>query len=313
MRKAIENFPSQLASVFRIENDGALSRADGFLLAGMGGSALAAGLLNACEPDLMLGMHRSYGLPLWFRDGLIIASSYSGNTEEVLDAFETAAKEGRARSAISTGGELLRLAEAAGVPFIRLPQTGIQPRLAVGSSAKAIVTMMRKNKETEKLANLATALDMRASEARGKQLAGELKGKIPIIYSSLQNKALAYFWKITFNETAKVPAFSNFFPELNHNEMESFENKMLAGPFHFIFISDEEDSKRISKRIQLTCGIYKNLGLPVTQIGLNGDRFFSIFSSVLDSMWAAFYLGDLAGVDQENISAIENFKLNLKQ
>ncbi len=313
MKEAIENFPSQFSHEFEIENKEAYAATNHFLLAGMGGSALSAGLLKACFADLPVVAHRSYGLPSWFREGLVIASSYSGNTEETLDAFEEAAKKGYAQGAISTGGELLKRAEENSVPFIRLPDTDIQPRMAVGFSAKAVLTMMQRENEADQLTKLAGMLDMRAAEAEGKQCAESLFEKIPVIYTSTKNEAVAYFWKITLNETAKIPAFSNVFPELNHNEMEGFSTVSRANPFHFIFIYDPEDHPQISRRMKLTQRLYQKRGFPVTEIKLRGERFLSIFSSVLFACWAAYYLGERGGVRQEKVSAIEGFKKELYQ
>src|SRR3989338_4555595 len=105
------------------------------IVCGMGGSNIASGFLEMLRPDLDILSHRSYGLPsMVSKDDLIIISSYSGNTEEALDSFEKAVSGGFRALAISTGGELLKRAKNRGVAFIEIPDTGTEPRMALGYS-----------------------------------------------------------------------------------------------------------------------------------------------------------------------------------
>ena len=79
---------------------------------------------------------------------------------------------------------------------------------------------------------------------KGKRLQEKISGKVPVIYASSENCAIAYNWKIKLNEGAKIPAFYNTFAELNHNEMTGFDvidsTKSLSDKFHFIFLTDQE-------------------------------------------------------------------------
>src|SRR5205814_3827452 len=89
---------------------------------GMGGSAIGGDLalaLLADELKIPAMVHRDYGLPAFIgRDSLVIASSYSGNTEETLSGFEEARKRGAKILAITTGGKLVELARASNYPVI---------------------------------------------------------------------------------------------------------------------------------------------------------------------------------------------------
>jgi len=144
-----------------------------------------------------------------------------------------------------------------------------------------------------------------------------LKGKVPVIYSSLSNLSVSYNWKIKFNETAKVPAFYNVFPELNHNEINGFDLaediKYLADNFHFIFISDGEDNPQTIKRMEVTESIYQAKGLPVTRIYLEGNgKLERIFSSLLLADWATIAVARANGVDPESVPVVEELKQRLK-
>ncbi len=156
------------------------------------------------------------------RGVLVIASSYSGNTEETIDAFEKAVAENLPVAAIAIGGKLLELAKKHSVPYIQLPDTGIQPRSALGFSMMAMLKLMKQNELLKAARELSQIVRPHNLEQSGKTLAERLKNFVPVIYSSTRNAAVAYNWKIKLNETGKIPAFYNIFPELNHNEMTGF-------------------------------------------------------------------------------------------
>ena len=111
MRDAILNFPKQFTFQPVIANARVLERRKTCIVAGMGGSHLAADLLGAWKPELDLIMHSNYGLPALVEDRLknsfLIASSYSGNTEETFDAYDSAQERGIPVAVIATGGTLL--------------------------------------------------------------------------------------------------------------------------------------------------------------------------------------------------------------
>src|SRR3989338_3895539 len=260
MYEAIKNFPKQFEFEPKIENQQKLKKADNFIIAGMGGSNLAAGLIKAWNPRLNIFEHRNYGLPnlppAIFKKSLVIASSYSGNTEETLSSFHEAVKRKIPVAVVSAGGKLLDLARKFKKPCIQFPHDRIQPRSAVGYSIRAILKLMGNTaglSETKKLSELLKSYE---AERAGIPLAKKLKGYVPIIYTSERNAAIGYNWKIKINETGKVPAFRNVFPELNHNEMTSFDTqfstKDLSRKFYFLILKDPADHFRILKRMNVT-------------------------------------------------------------
>src|SRR3989344_9035331 len=229
MRDAIKNFHTQFEYEPKVANGEKLKSYQKYVVLGMGGSHLAADLLRLWDPNLDVVVRSDYGLPPlsdsdWEKT-LVIASSYSGNTEEPLDGFQQAQEQGLAVAAIAVGGELLRLAKEAKVPYIQLPDTGIQPRSALGFSLKAFFKLLGEETALSELTSLAEILNPELLEKEGHDLARILKDKVPVIYASARNEAIAYNWKIKFNETGKIPAFYNVIPELNHNEMTRFDVK----------------------------------------------------------------------------------------
>jgi len=317
MEEAILNFAKQFEYEPEIENADKLQKLQKFILAGMGGSHLQGEILQAVCPTLDLVVHRDYGLPELsesaLKNSLIIASSYSGNTEETISAFEEAIEKGYPVAASSIGGKLIELAKQHKVPYVQIPDTGIQPRSALGFTFKALAKLTGQEEVLRDAATLASQLAPEEYEEKGKALAATLKGSVPVIYSSRRNESVAYNWKIKFNETGKVPAFYNVFPELNHNEMTAYDvtdsTRSLAENFQFIFLKDSEDHPRIQKRMEVLEKLLKDRGLPVEVVSLEGSSYlFKIFSSLILADWTAFYTAKQYGREPDQVPMIEEFK-----
>ncbi|MDP3741509.1 MAG: bifunctional phosphoglucose/phosphomannose isomerase [bacterium] len=341
MNDAIKNFAKQFKYRPKIQG-GKIKKYKKFVIAGMGGSHLAAGILKTIKPELDITIHRDYGLPkigdlsrpsaTLSRPGegkgrgrtLVIASSYSGNTEETISAFEEAVKFELPIAAIAIGGKLLELAKKYDVPYVQMPDTGIQPRSALGFSLLALLKVMKQNDLLKEVRGLAGILSPLQFEEQGKALAQKLKNKVPVIYASAKNYSLAYNWKIKFNETGKIPAFYNTFPELNHNEMTGFDpvksreaglpsaefnRASLQDKFHIIMLKDSHDHPQIQKRMEVIAKLFQDRGLPVEILELRGgSKLEQIFSSLILADWTAFYTAEGYGLESEQVPMVEEFK-----
>lgn len=317
MYETIKNFSSQFKYEPVIENSGLLGKYKKFVVVGMGGSNLVTGLLKVWKPELDAISHRDYGLPSLSAEDkeevLVIAVSYSGNTEETVDGFRIAGEKNLPRAVISIGGKLLEEAKKASAPYIQLPDTKIQPRSAAGFIFLALLKIMGEEKLLEEARGLHLSLRPEDYEDAGRKLAKKLKGFVPIVYASLRNKPLAQNWKARFNETGKIPAFYNVFPELNHNEMTGFDiqkfTKPLSQNFSVVMLKDAEDHPRIQKRMEMTAELYRQRGLPVEMLKLERkDRLLKIFSSLVLADWTAYYTAQNYGTDPEETPMVEMFK-----
>jgi glucose/mannose-6-phosphate isomerase len=314
MRDAILNFNQQFAFKPVVVNARKLKKTTKFVIAGMGGSHLAGDLLKIIDPTIEVIIHSDYGLPeIDLKKYLIILSSYSGNTEEILTAYQLAKKKKLPMAVIAVGGKLLAAAKKDDVPYIELPDTGIQPRSALGFSLRALLKLVGKEKELRQTDKLAKILPPVALENIGKALAQKLVNKIPIIYSSRRNFGIAYNWKIKLNETGKIPAFCNVFPELNHNEANGFDVKSqiknLFEKYYFIFLTDKQDYLRVQKRMKITAKLYQDRGLPVEILDLsNKNIFVKIFQSLILADWTAVAIAEHYGLESEQVPMVEEFK-----
>ena len=306
--KLIADFPKQFNFEPRVENAERLPKAGSFVVGGMGGSHLAADLIKATEPSLDLIIHKNYGSPILPTDTnlaekLFVAVSYSGDTEETLDFAEQALAKKLTLAVISKGGKLIAFAQKNNLPHIILPDTGLPPRMATGFVMIALLKLMG---QENKIALLRAA---RFTNEPSKKIAEVIGSRIPLFYASEQNEALAHYWKIIINETAKQPAFANVFPELNHNEMASFANGNRISDFVFIFIKDEDDQPRIIKRMAVTKQILSELGGNISEINLTGaTRWEKIINSAITAHWLAYYIARAKNLDPLATPMIEKFK-----
>ncbi len=317
MHDAILSFEKQFSFQPVIQNKQNLAQKKRFIVLGMGGSHLAADILLSHTPSLPVLIHSDYGLPALsqteLKNSLVIASSFSGNTEEVTDGLRMALQKRLSVAVMSVGGTLQTIAERRKLPFIELPNTGIQPRSALGFSLLALLKLMNQNALMKESAALATHLDPKKFRAAGEALGKKIKDSVPVIYTSRRNNAIGYNWKIKLNETGKIPAFYNVFPELNHNEMTGFDaqptSKHLSGLFYFLFLKDKDDHPQIQKRMHVMEKLYKRRGLATQTLELSGKAGFEkIFSSLLIADWTAVSIAATYGLESEQVPMVEEFK-----
>ncbi len=316
MRDAISSFAKQFAYEPCIEQ-GPVPTFKRVIVAGMGGSHLAADILAHLAPECSIRVWSEYGLPVLFSDDLastlFVASSYSGNTEETIDAYQAARKQGVACAVMAVGGKLIELAKQDGVPYVQLSNTGIQPRSALGFALRGLMTLLSLHHLVDESRALVDRLEPAALEGVGQQVSEQLRDRVAIVYASTRNACMAYNWKIKLNETGKVPAFYNLVPELNHNEMTGFDvadsTKDLSKMFTFVFLRDTEDHPRNQRRMEVMAKLYRDRGLSVVELGLEGvGRMERIFRSLLIADWTAVALAAHYGLESEQVPMVEEFK-----
>lgn len=315
----IKNYAKQFAYEPKVENAGKLGakKFAKFLVVGMGGSHLAADIIKAWHPELNITIWSDYGLPLLrekdLKERLVILSSYSGGTEEVIDAFNAAKAKHLAVAVVASRGKLISLAQKFKTPYVQMPDFHMQPRMATGLSLLAMLALIGERAWLAEAKELATILHTTREEHRGRDLAKRLHETVPVIYASARNAAIAYNWKIKFNETGKIPAFYNVVPELNHNEMTGFDAKgrtlPLSRHFHFVFLKDGGDDRRIIKRMSILEKLYRDRGFKTEVVLMQGkNELHKIFTALNLADWTAYYTARSYGADPQEVPMVEEFK-----
>ncbi len=285
------------------------------VLCGMGGSHLAAGILKTIEPGIDIYVHRDYDIPpfskSFLESSLLIASSYSGNTEEVISFYKkTKQLYDLPVLCISLGGELIDLAQKNNDPYILLPQTNFLPRTALGITSIAVASVFKDKNIFYKLQNISLDIDKIYKQAEF--LLTNFENKIPIFYASNLNLNLAYNWKIKFNETAKQMAFYNVFPESNHNELEAYE--YIQGNQYFMpfLLRDNEDNPRIKKRFDVFEQILKDKNIQYESLDISHlDIYEKVFNLIVLGDFLTAMLADKKNIPGAEVMLIEEFKKKL--
>ncbi len=280
---------------------------DKIVIAGMGGSGISGKIfqeLYTKEPVIVLD---DYSIPEFVNGRtLFISMSYSGNTEEVLSATEAAKKRGCKVVGVTSGGRLADMCDHA----IKLPG-GLQPRSSLGYMLMPLLNsfMGIGSESLERVAALLEELDD-DNEAAAREAERIFEGeRIPVTYGFSPYRSVAYRWKTQFNENSKVMAFSNYFPELDHNEIIPL--KSTYGKSRFIFYTfGKPGNERISLRMD---GTGKVSGVTFNVIQPKGESTVErLFYLIHYGDYLTYHLAKLRKVDPEDVSAIEDLKKILK-
>jgi glucose/mannose-6-phosphate isomerase len=300
----------------------------GIVVTGMGGSALAALIAKVWlknELKISFEIIRGYDLPSYVtRNTLVIASSYSGNTEETLSALEHAEKAGAQLAIIASGGKLIDIAREYNISHVNLPD-GLQPRMAVIYNLRALLAILEnfslvhgKQDEVEALSgwlgreSAAWAPDVPTQDNWAKQLAEESVGKTPVFYGGALTSPVAYKWKISWNENAKNTSFWNEYPEFNHNEFMGWTSHPVEKPFVIFDLVSSFEHPQILRRFEISDRLLSGKRPKANTINLAGESLIAqlLWGSIFAD-YVSIYLAILNGVDPTPVDLIEKLKKEL--
>jgi glucose/mannose-6-phosphate isomerase len=299
------------------------------VVAGMGGSALAAMMVKVWLKEQLkipFEVLRSYDIPAYVGENtLVIASSYSGNTEETLSALEQAEVKGAQIGIIADGGQLIDTAAGYRIAHVVLP-AHLQPRMAVIYNLRALVGLLANFDVVgrDKLDEIkATAgwlkfesekwqADVPTEKNYAKQLALEAVGKTPVFYGGTLTAPVAYKWKISWNENAKNVAFWNEYPEFNHNEFLGWTSHPVEKPFAIFDLISSFEHPQILKRFEISDRLLSGKRPKATVINLAGDSVIGqmLWGSILAD-FVSIYVAILNNVDPTPVGLIEKLKKEL--
>jgi glucose/mannose-6-phosphate isomerase len=333
MRQLLEGFPEQIGDAVKIGKSVKLSldgsRISQIVVSGLGGSAIGGDLLRtylAKELAIPILVNRHYFLPRFVsRDSLVVISSYSGNTEETITAHRNAMNRGAQLLCITSNGKIQRIAIEHGHDLISIPK-GLPPRAAVGYSFFPILMSLirlrlvrgKANDIRETLSVLRRkrpqyrSLNPSSNEAL--RIALLLKGRLPVIYSATEYlDSVNLRWRTQLAENAKVLAFGNVVPEMNHNELVGWNVlKGLMKQMAVVFLRDMGEHRRVRARIGLTKEIVGRYTQHVAEVKSGGrSRLARMFSLVYLGDWVSYYLALLNGEDPTPVRVIEDLKAKL--
>jgi glucose/mannose-6-phosphate isomerase len=335
MLNHLHGFPEQCQKawekVLKFELPREYAKISNVVIAGMGGSAIGGDIarrLALAESKLPVFVHRDYGLPAFVDEStLVIASSYSGNTEETLSAFTKSLRTRAKKLAITSGGKLKDLAEQEGIPTFVIDYRA-PPRAAFPHNSIPLVGIFQKlGLLGDKTADLQEAVDVLKKLSRdfietrplasnpAKQLATKLWGHVAVIYGAEILSEVAQRWKGEFNENSKAWAFFESFPELNHNAVVGYEFPLEAKERILVFMLRSSSLRpRNLLRYEVTAELLAKAGIAYEFAEAKGKSALAqVMSLVLLGDYASFYLSILNEVDPTSTDAINFVKQYLAQ
>lgn len=333
MFDVIRDFPSQVEDAIKIGRNCPIIQSPGanrWVIVGIGGSAIAGDLLqtffrNSQFEQINISVNRNYNVltEVDYRTNVVI-SSYSGNTEETLEAYIKIKEKTQRIVGITSGGKLKELLQRDSFPIVEIP-SGYQPRAAIGYSFFSLLLMILRstfdNRVPEGIENLLVELMDLLKKSSKKYssivednpaiiFAQENYGKMFVIYGCEETLyPLALRFRAQLQENAKNLAFSHYIPEMNHNEINSYEFPSdLLDRIVVVLLSDKNDYPRNKIRIEATEQIL-NKKVKAIKFQSNATSFLvRLFDLLYFFDWCSFYLAIQNRVDPTQIPTITQLK-----
>ncbi|MGI9032658.1 MAG: bifunctional phosphoglucose/phosphomannose isomerase [Acidimicrobiales bacterium] len=329
MLAAASSLPEQVTHALLAErgfdNLPARDQVEHVVVLGMGGSAVAGEVLMAAAGPFIpvpVLVFKGYHVPAFVGEGsLVFAVSFSGNTEETLEAVTDAALQGARIVAVTTGGELERLARSWGAPVVPVPATIPQPRAAIGALAVPPMLILEDiglfPGASEWVAAAAEQLRARRDElvrpgGSAEELARRIGRTIPLVHGGggLGGVA-AHRWKNQVNENAKVPAFSNSQPEVCHNEVAGWgqHGDLTRQIITLVGLRHDFEHPQVMHRFELTYQLLDEVVAGIEEVRAEGDgELAQLLDLILIGDFTSIHLALQEGVDPGPIPAIDHIK-----
>ncbi len=335
MLARVAELPQTCAAAWRLIQAAdlpALAPVERVVVTGMGGSAIGGDLVAALVADRCaapIEVVRGYDLPAYVAgpETLLVGSSYSGNTEETLSAFRAGHQRGASLVALTTGGEMARLAQGWGIPLITFDYQA-QPRAALGYSLTLLLGLLDRlgliaaqGDAVDEAVGVMTqwggeiGADVPQADNPAKKLTRELLGRMPVIYGSGLMEPVARRWKCQFNENSKSWAFYEPMPELNHNAVVGYERSQAwQERLTVICLRSAYDHPRVTARWEITGELLEREGVDCVQLEARGEgRLAQMLSLVYFGDFVSVYLALAQGVDPTPVGPIANLKARLAE
>ena len=282
----------------------------------MGGSGICGDIINSLAPELNIKIpiytHKDRSSPKYKNSGIVFVS-FSGETEETYSSFKKTLSNSRKNiiGVVSSGGKLIKLAKANKVNYVIIKEKNLTPRYALGYNVFAVLTLLKSFSPTLRVKGIFGNIEPKNLEKKGKDLAYSFSNKIPLIYTDYKRKSIGYSWKMYFNETGKIPAFSNIFPETTHNEVQSFKKNKY--PFEAIFLKTKDLNAKTKKQMTETSKLLSREGIKSTSIEISGkNETERLWNGVLLGAWTGLYIAKGRKVNPEETSIINTLKKRVK-
>jgi glucose/mannose-6-phosphate isomerase len=311
---------ASLGSVVQIDK-----KPEKLCLCGLGGSAMGADILSdhlENNSDVFSSVVRDVKLPRWVDDTtLVVLLSYSGNTRETLAMYEQARGRGSSIVAVSSGGRLSELQKSKNL--VTVPG-GLQPRAALGhllGAAAAVIEAADIAPVASDLNEMLPKLEEQVIKCSpnspvrknpAKEVAKQLDGKMPFIYSSRDIRTAAKRWQTQINENSKMLCLSGELPEADHNQIVGWIDGPRESNNVPVFLRASSDEGMMAEIMKATISIFEDFRLNPVLVELEGATALeNVMRGVIIGDFVSYYLAMLKGVDPLPVSSITELKKRL--
>ena len=324
MRRLVKEFTSQLTEALEIGKNTNLkapkNTINNIVITGLGGSGIGGKIATQLMADQLkvpAVINNDYSLPKFVNENtLVIVSSFSGNTEETLEALQSAQKANAEIACITSGGKLAKIANDNNYNLLVLP-TAFSPRAMLTYSVIQQLFLFHhygfiNNEFIDDTRETVKLLDTEVNDimAVAKQTANALFEKTTVAYSEASMEGVITRFRQQINENSKSLAWEHVFPEMNHNELVGW----AGGKDEYavlIFRSSFEHS-RSSVRINISKDIFRKYTSTVLEFNAKGDTLLAqSFYHILLGDWISVYLAELNKVDDVEVKVIDFLKAEL--
>ena len=326
--------PEQVEAAVRASADlDGLPRREGIenvVVLGMGGSGIAGDILLATAGPFMavpVVVVKSYTLPAFVGEGsLVFAVSFSGNTEETVEAASEAAIQGARVVAVTSGGELAKLAAGWGSPIVPVPDTIPQPRGALGAMAIPPLMVLEQvglftgagqwvQLACEQLKRRRDELVKDGSAAE--DLARRIGRTIPLMHASgALGNAAAQRWKTQVNENAKAPAYWAVQPELCHNEVAGWgqNGDVTRQVLTLVKLRHEHEHPQVMRRFELVDDLMREVVSSIEEVHAHGEGDLAqLLDLILFGDFVSLHMAYQEGIDPGPVPALVEIKQRLTE
>jgi len=330
MKQLVEGFAQQLRDAMDIGEKATVTfsgpKYSNVVIAGMGGSGIGGNIIQSYVADKLevpVLVNKSYQVPAFVGLGtLFVASSFSGNTEETITAVRAAMNSDASVGFVTSGGELLRIAQEENMPHIVIPGESKQPRACLGYSVVEMLYLLHYAgllDDTFKT-ELRQALNLLEEQAgiikvQASALANNFHTKLPVLYVSSALEPVALRFQQQLNENAKQLCHVNTFPEMNHNEIVGWQHpESLYKELAVLLIKSTYDHPRVKLRMELSKKVFESKVQDVLELESQGATYLEQALYLIHLFdWVSVFLAELNNVDANAIDNSDYLKGELSK
>ena len=326
MNDYINDFTNHLTEAMEIGDTSNLKKSDkkfnNILICGLGGSGIGGTIINdiiSSKANIPILATKDYSIPNFVNENtLVIASSYSGNTEETIYALEKCQNRNTEICIITSGGKLKTIAEENNYNHIIIPGEH-PPRAMFGYAFTELFYVLNHygiidNSFKSDFINSISLLNSEKEDIQDKamELAKKMYQQTPVIYVAQGFEGVAVRFRQQINENSKMLCWHHVVPEMNHNELLGWRTNV--DDLAVVYFRNKSDFDRNQIRMDINRKVISKFTNNITEVWSKGDsQIENTLYHINLGDWVSWYLSEMNNVDAIEIDVINFLKGELSK